>query len=307
MSRMFEESKKAIHSNYGTGLKPEETRQYIEEMRTLFNKLRHAIHMFYKTWHGLNFDLERLEEQEVKDKGLSMLEYEQLQGENITLKDKAEYQEQELEKQRKKIASAVQILAHVREKGFRVDDQLVTGIASLNDVNTQLKDYAERMDNVTQNFAGLRAEQRKLQEQSGLMDNIKLMRDYEKTTGKLTEMKEQKRKIVAQTKNSHYEIQALQNKILLVKQNLPKLQKMATRKAKQSKASDDTKRTEDTRRSVEHDNHEQLKLERLLELLQLRHNEPWKQVQETIIRPNYFTSSSALGGAGVTTITRIPC
>ena len=89
-------SREPTISNTGIHLNPVETDQYIMEMTKLFDKLRQTTLQFYITWHGLNFELNSLEESH--EEGVRILEYEQLCAENYTLKEKVEYTEHELEK-----------------------------------------------------------------------------------------------------------------------------------------------------------------------------------------------------------------
>ena len=236
MDRIKQASDVAIDSNTGRHIHGWETEQFLEEMAKIHAKLCQTMVRMYQNRHGLEFALKRLEETEVQGEGLQMLEYEQLQAENYSLKEKLEDRQRDVENIKAKIAHAVQILAHFRECMSKLQEKMDDGNAKLAIINKRVYQVREITDVVTQRYEVYKEEERNLVAESGLLDNTKLLRDFEKTHYDVTDLREEKRLLQKRMLSKSREIEELQAKVRDVQLNLEELQKLAAERAAKEEA-----------------------------------------------------------------------
>lgn len=273
MDRVRAASDTAIDSNTGSHIQRWETEQYVEEVSKIHTKLCTSLVKMYQNRHGLEFALKRLEETEVQGEGLQMLEYEQLQAENYSLKEKLEDRQKDVENIKGKIAHAVQILAHFRECMHRLTEKMEDGNTKLSLINKRVYQVREITDVVTQRYEIFKEEEKNLISVSGLLDNTKLLRDFEKTHFDVMDLKEEKRKLQKLLQGKSREIEEIQAKIRDIQLNLPRLLEIA-KEAKASKADTSTAQELGKKSIIDPKAEKRMKSERLEWLLETRHLDP---------------------------------
>ncbi|CAG7729047.1 unnamed protein product [Allacma fusca] len=291
MDRVQAASDTAIDSNTGSHIQRWETQQYVEEVSKIHSKLCRSLVKMYQNRHGLEFSLKRLEETEVQGEGLQMLEYEQLQAENYSLKEKLEDRQKDVENIKGKIAHAVQILAHFRECMHRLTEKMEDGNTKLTLINKRVYQVREITDVVTQRYEIFKEEEKNLISVSGLLDNTKLLRDFEKTHFDLLDLKEEKRKLQKFLQIKSREIEEIQAKYRDIHLNLPRLKEMA-KEGKDSKGDVLNQNVE----KIDPVAAKRLERERLEWLLEKRNLDPNKQRRRrkvTTVKPFANNTSSA--------------
>ncbi|KAM6949034.1 cilia- and flagella-associated protein 184 [Aplochiton taeniatus] len=111
--------------------------------------------------------------------GLHLIDFEQLKIENQTYNEKIEERNEELLKLRKKITSTVQVLTHVKEKLQFVQNENQAKRAQLSEVEARVARKRDVLTRTKQARDGLRADNLRLRQRSGLLGNETLLRDFE--------------------------------------------------------------------------------------------------------------------------------
>jgi hypothetical protein len=290
MNQIRTVSKEAVNSNTGDHILPNETEAYIQEIEKMFHKLRYTVKKFYSNWHGLNYEVKRLEESQIESQGegLQAIEYEQLCGENATLKDKLEYRQSELQRAKLKVSNSIHVLAHFREKEVTVMQDIMTRQATLDNLKTRIMKLSEIMDVVTDRYTILREEQKDLEHKSELIDNVTLMTDFKKTKEEVITLRGECSKLKDQARYKSLQLKNIQEKVKNIKNHVSDLP-LQSAKASIYSISRNTCHTDNSkasRKPVRAPSRTQLAKEmkklRLLELLELRHIEPWHQTREQL-------------------------
>ncbi|CAL1542835.1 unnamed protein product [Lymnaea stagnalis] len=123
-------------------------------------------------------------EQQLKSKeeladGLHLIDFEQLKIENQTYNEKIEERNEELLKLRKKITSTVQVLTHLKEKLQFVQGANMSQNEELQEVEASLAKSRDILSRTKQARDALRIDNQKLRQNSGLLGNEPLLRDFE--------------------------------------------------------------------------------------------------------------------------------
>ncbi|CAG7720985.1 unnamed protein product [Allacma fusca] len=297
MNQIRRYSQEATNSNTGHHLPNIETDNYIDEMGKLFQKLRQTVRKFYLNWHGLNYEVKRLEEAELasQGEGLQIIEYEQLCGENETLRNKLDDRILELKKIKTKITNSVLVLAHFQEKRNVFMENIVSCQVSLDVLKSRILQITDVLDSITDRFVILKDEEKTLDRQSEVIDNATIMKDLTKTIQEVTDLRAESNKMKYQERFKTLEIQNIKEQITYIKDHVPELQ---LRKAndKSCWTLDDSNRSEKvkcvtpSRLELE----KEFKKLRLLQLLELRTVEPWQETRRQLslsgIYPPCFAS-----------------
>lgn len=120
-----------------------------------------------------------LKAKEELGEGLHMIDFEQLKIENQTYNEKIEERNEELMKLKKKINNTVQILTHVKEKLQFVFVENDKEKLNLNVYDEQVKKNRDILNKIKQSRDSLRVDNAKLKQNSGLLGNSVLLRDFE--------------------------------------------------------------------------------------------------------------------------------
>jgi len=128
-------------------------------------------------------------EQELKAKeelgeGLHMIDFEQLKIENQTYNEKIEERNEELMKLKKKINNTVQILTHVKEKLQFVLAENEKEKANLSIYDEDVKKNRDILNKTKHSRDSLRVDNLRLKQNSGLLGNTVLLRDFEECVDK---------------------------------------------------------------------------------------------------------------------------
>lgn len=111
--------------------------------------------------------------------GLLLMDFEQLKTENQTVMDKLEDRSEELHRLKKKIASSVQGISHVKEKLHFMQMENKAKHTQLAQTDTLVALKREVLTRTRQVRDGLRTDNLKLQQRCGLLGNTTLLQDYE--------------------------------------------------------------------------------------------------------------------------------
>ncbi|NP_001122170.1 cilia- and flagella-associated protein 184 [Danio rerio] len=111
--------------------------------------------------------------------GLLLMDFEQLKTENQSFMDKLEERSEELHRLKKKVASSVQGISHVKEKLHFMQMENKAKHTQLAQTDTLVALKREVLTRTRQVRDGLRTDNLKLQQRSGLMGNTTLLQDYE--------------------------------------------------------------------------------------------------------------------------------
>ncbi|OCT96698.1 coiled-coil domain-containing protein 96 [Xenopus laevis] len=111
--------------------------------------------------------------------GLHLIDFEQLKIENQTYNEKIEERNEELLKLRKKITSTVHTLTHVKEKLQFMQAENQEKKDQLMEVEAILANKRDILTKTKQARDSLRRDNLKLKQQSGLLDNKLLLKDFE--------------------------------------------------------------------------------------------------------------------------------
>lgn len=109
----------------------------------------------------------------------TLIDFEQLKMENQGHADKIEERDEELARLRVACSSAIECLAHIREKCVANGQSIAESKIFLSSVSEQLFAAREKVNKTKLQRDTLRAESRKLKQQSGLLTKPKLLRDME--------------------------------------------------------------------------------------------------------------------------------
>lgn len=120
-----------------------------------------------------------LKAKEELGEGLHMIDFEQLKIENQTYNEKIEERNEELMKLKKKINNTVQILTHVKEKLQFVFVENDKEKLNLNIYDEQVKKNRDILNRIKQSRDSLRVDNGRLKQNSGLLGNTVLLRDFE--------------------------------------------------------------------------------------------------------------------------------
>lgn len=112
---------------------------------------------------------------------LSLIDFEQLQMENVSYIDKIEERDEELNRIRNKSSLSLKILAQIREKSFANTSDIQVMEQKVKLCNTQLNSTREKLNEIKIERDQYRAEKRHLQDISGLLTQNKLLLDYQTT------------------------------------------------------------------------------------------------------------------------------
>ncbi|CAF1645391.1 unnamed protein product, partial [Didymodactylos carnosus] len=123
--------------------------------------------------------------------GLHMIDFEQLKIENQTYSEKIEERNEELMKLRKKISTTVQILSHIKEKLSFVSEQRIQAAQMLSAKEDEVKNQRDELANTKRKRDRLRQENHQLKQNSGLVGNEALLRDYEDRYDEIERVSEQ--------------------------------------------------------------------------------------------------------------------
>lgn len=120
-----------------------------------------------------------LKAKEELGEGLHMIDFEQLKIENQTYNEKIEERNEELMKLKKKINNTVQILSHVKEKLQFVYVENDKEKLNLAVYDEQVKKNRDVLNRIKQSRDSLRVDNARLKQNSGLLGNTVLLRDFE--------------------------------------------------------------------------------------------------------------------------------
>lgn len=145
--------------------------------------------------------------------GLHMIDFEQLKIENQTYNEKIEERNEELMKLKKKINNTVQILTHVKEKLKFVNTENDKEKTNLTHFDENVKKNRDVLNKMKQSRDSLRMDNNKLKQNSGLLGNTILLRDFEVCVDKNDELEMR----IEQLKRRHAELvlnsRGIKNKI----------------------------------------------------------------------------------------------
>nr|XP_023681213.1 coiled-coil domain-containing protein 96 [Paramormyrops kingsleyae] len=115
--------------------------------------------------------------------GLHILDFEQLKLENQTYSDKVEERDEEILKLRNKIAGAVRVLTHVKEKLQWVQMENRTWRSQLAEMEAAVARSRDSLTRAKRARDRVRADNLRLHQRSGLLGNSVLLRDMEERVG----------------------------------------------------------------------------------------------------------------------------
>ncbi len=121
-----------------------------------------------------------IKQKEELAEGLHMIDFEQLKIENQTFSEKIEERNEELAKLRRKITTIVQILTHVKEKHDFCHTEADQLRRELKVVEEKVAVERDQLPYIKVKRDQLRKDNEVLKQQTGLLGNKMLLRDYEK-------------------------------------------------------------------------------------------------------------------------------
>lgn len=209
----FEIGKKALHSRTG---RPINTK----ELLAMFNaeQKKEAVVMEARLENiKLKNEIAKIEavlkSKEELAEGLHLIDFEQLKIENQTYNEKIEERNEELIKLKRKIASTVQIMAHVKEKLQAVQFENAKQRQRLGIANAELTFNRDQLTRLKQARDQLRSDNAKLRRSCGLLGKTALLLNFEDSvdavTSKLASLEETKKK----TNQYLHKARGLRNKI----------------------------------------------------------------------------------------------
>jgi hypothetical protein len=122
---------------------------------------------------------DQVKQKEELAEGLHLIDFEQLKIENQTLNEKIEERNDELHKLRKKTTSTVQVLTHIKEKLYFVEEQNQDLEAQLKELDNTVTNVRERVTKSKQAREALRAENVLLKQKQGFIGSDLLVSDFE--------------------------------------------------------------------------------------------------------------------------------
>eukprot|EP01045_Picozoa_sp_COSAG04_P014694 COSAG04_NODE_1113_length_8218_cov_2.688262_6_plen_200_part_00 len=123
-------------------------------------------------------DQATLKKKEELAQGLPLIDFEQLKIENQTLNERIEDRNEELLKLRKKTTATVQVLTHIKEKLQFVQQEVSVQKEKLEGLDGEVSHHRDLLTHLKHERDRLRAENMKLKQQGGMMDDA-LLEDFE--------------------------------------------------------------------------------------------------------------------------------
>nr|XP_002126679.1 coiled-coil domain-containing protein 96 isoform X2 [Ciona intestinalis] len=161
----------------------------------------------------------QLKQKEELAEGLHLIDFEQLKIENQTYNEKIEERNEELLKLRKKITSTVQVLTHLKEKLQFVQAENQVRKSQLAEVEQDVAQKRDILSRTKQARDGLRHDNGKLQQKSGLLGNTDLLRDFEVGSDQAQELGFQLEQLKRQHAELTLSLNGVKKKIELSKEN----------------------------------------------------------------------------------------
>ncbi|KAF5399875.1 Coiled-coil domain-containing protein 96, partial [Paragonimus heterotremus] len=181
--------KKALHSRTGRPINPKELvamlnaeqkkEAIVMEVRLENIKLRNEVAKVEAI----------LKSKEELAEGLHLIDFEQLKIENQTYNEKIEERNEELAKLKRKIASTVQIMTHVKEKLQAVQYDNAKQRQRLGIADAELTFNRDQLTRLKQARDHLRADNSKLRRSCGLLGKTALLLNYEDSVDAVTSKK----------------------------------------------------------------------------------------------------------------------
>jgi hypothetical protein len=175
---------RSVSSQTGKVFAPKEVDFYLERERAKEREVISVRIENIKLKNQLKKKENELKAKEEFGEGLHMIDFEQLKIENQTYNEKIEERNEELMKLKKKINNTVQILTHVKEKlqFVNAENEKEKGLLSISD--EQVKRKRDILSKIKQSRDSLRMDNNKLKQNSGLLGNNVLLRDFENCVDK---------------------------------------------------------------------------------------------------------------------------
>ncbi|CAF0802055.1 unnamed protein product [Brachionus calyciflorus] len=175
---------KSVSSQTGKQLTPKDIEVYIEKERLKEVDVVTVRIENIKLKNQLRKKENELKAKEEFGEGLHMIDFEQLKIENQTYNEKIEERNEELMKLKKKINNTVQILTHVKEKLQFVMTENEKEKHRLSEFDEQVKKNRDSLTKIKQSKDALRIDNSRLKQNSGLLGNSNLLRDFEECVDK---------------------------------------------------------------------------------------------------------------------------
>ncbi|KAA3674896.1 uncharacterized protein DEA37_0009732 [Paragonimus westermani] len=205
--------KKALHSRTGRPINPKE----LEAMLNAEQK-KEAIVMEVRLENiKLRNEVAKVEailkSKEQLAEGLHLIDFEQLKIENQTYNEKIEERNEELAKLKRKIASTVQIMTHVKEKLQAVQYDNAKQRQRLGIADAELTFNRDQLTRLKQARDHLRADNSKLRRSCGLLGKTALLLNYEDSVDTVKSKKAALEKIKRLTSNYVTRTKSIMEKI----------------------------------------------------------------------------------------------
>ncbi|XP_055877742.1 coiled-coil domain-containing protein 96-like isoform X2 [Biomphalaria glabrata] len=169
----------AIFGRSGKPIPPKDIEQYIASEAKKEQEVVNVRLENIKLKNKLKKKEQQLKSKEELADGLHLIDFEQLKIENQTYNEKIEERNEELLKLRKKITSTVQVLTHLKEKLQFVQGANTEQKSELQEVEASLAQSRDVLSRTKQARDALRIDNQKLRQNSGLLGNEPLLRDFE--------------------------------------------------------------------------------------------------------------------------------
>ncbi|XP_032869022.1 coiled-coil domain-containing protein 96 [Amblyraja radiata] len=182
--RMFQSRKKVVAKNAlnkrlgrQAALQELERVQSIEEQKE--KEMRQIRFLIIKMKNKLKYYEHQLKAKEELADGLNLIDYEQLKIENQSYSEKIEERIEEVTKMKKKIASTIEVLTHIKEKLEYVEKENEEKKIRLREVEAVVAQKREILTKTKQARDRVRTANHELKEKCGLLCNKLLLRDLE--------------------------------------------------------------------------------------------------------------------------------
>ncbi|KAK7507293.1 hypothetical protein BaRGS_00001228 [Batillaria attramentaria] len=169
----------AINSRSGKPIAPKDIEQYLVTETKKETEVVNVRLENIKLKNKLKKKEQQLKSKEELAEGLHLIDFEQLKIENQTYNEKIEERNEELLKLRKKITSTVQVLTHLKEKLQFVQGENQIQKGSLQVVEAEVAQKRDILSRTKQARDSLRIDNQRLRQNSGLLGNEPLLRDFE--------------------------------------------------------------------------------------------------------------------------------
>uniref|UniRef100_A0A1I8HIA7 DUF4201 domain-containing protein n=1 Tax=Macrostomum lignano TaxID=282301 RepID=A0A1I8HIA7_9PLAT len=154
-----------------------------------------------------------LKAKEELSEGLHMIDFEQLKIENQTYNEKIEERQEELLKLKKKITNNVQVLTHLKEKLQFVQCKRQEQCESLDQLDQTLSKRRDQLTRTKQTRDSLRNDNQRLKQNSGLLGNEALLRNFEENADLVTEKRGRLESLKTQHSEATLQCSKLKRKI----------------------------------------------------------------------------------------------